>query len=190
MSIFNLSEEYKNSGASFYKKMIMIRGLDIYQASSLFAMEDFFNKNLPKKIDKGHKIPAAYVILRNLRVKEFDNRDFNIDDPADVIGIDGGFINPHFIIKDNGYKRLVGWNGRNSKRYKENLEEFRLNDKTYKIIPKTFIKYLIDPNGGDLILINHFSWDQKTKTKKKSLKDKIYDLIPDGSEIIFEPSFG
>lgn len=187
MPLINLSEEYAEKFNSlFYERIRMAFNLDLYWASSLYAIEEHFKQNPPRKKDSSFSKLSAYIIINCLEIKRCDD-SFEEDDWVSLEGLDRGLLFPFFEIRDGAMGRIACWMGGQSSEYLESQEEFSFNRESYVSIPKMLLQYIHD-NGRGLLAIKSLNLDRKPQTKRKSLKDKILELVPEFSPIL-QPSY-
>ena len=187
MSLVNLSEEYiKNFNPSFYERIRTAFDLDLYWASSLSLIEEHFRQFPPRKKDKWNSQLSAYVVIRGLEIKRMHPDSFEEEDGVSLGRLNDGLCFPLFEIKDNTMKRLACWMAGNSLEYLKAQEEFGFNKERYTLIPEIFLQYRHDYKRGWLA-IKSLDWDRRPQTERKSLKDKILELLPDFSIPTPEP---
>lgn len=180
--IINLTEEYlRNNDPYFYEKIKSRFELDFYFANSLREISDCFKENPPKK-KIFHDNLSAYVLIRDLEVKRIDPDDFEEDDIVSFLLMDKGFTFPVFEIKDQTSKRLAYWMAGNSFDYKISQKEYGFNKENVITIPRTILKYNYNNENGYFI-IKSFKLDRKPSRKKKSLKERILELIPNSPNL-------
>jgi len=179
MSLINLSEEYvRNFRPPLYEKLRIAFDLDLYWASSLSSIEKYFQQTPPRKKDRWSSQPSAYVVIRGLEVKRMHPDSFEEEDGVSLSGLDEGLCLPLFEVQDETIKRLAYWMAGNSSEYLEAQEEFGFNREVYVPIPKMFLQYRHDDSRGWLA-IKSLDWDRRSQTERKTLKDKILELIPE-----------
>lgn len=189
MSLINLSEEYvKNFRPPFYERARMAFDLDLYWASSLSSIEEHFQQAPPRKKDRWSSQPSAYIVMRGLEIKRMHPDSFEEEDGVSLSGLDDGLCFPLFEIQDKTMRRLAYWMAGNSPEYIESQEEFGFNRETYVPIPKIFLQYRHDESRGWLA-IKSLDWDRRPQTERKTLKDRILELIPELPPPIPQPSY-
>ena len=189
MSLINLSKEYiRNCNPPFYERIVMAFDLDIYSASSLSAIEEHFRQSPPRRKDEWSSYPSAYVVIRGLEIKRMHPDSFKEDDGVSLQGLNDGLTFPMFEIRDHTMRRFAQWMAGNSSEYVEAQEEFGFNRESYVSIPKIFLQYRHANKRGWLV-IKSLDWDRRPQTEKKSLKDKILELVPEFSTPIPQPSY-
>lgn len=190
MSLINLSEEYlKNSNPPFYERIRMAFALDLYWASSLSAIEEYFRESPPKRkrSDMWGSQLSAYVVIRGLEIKRMHPDSFEEEDGVSLGGLDDGLCSPLFEIKDRTMKRLAYWMAGNSSEYIKAQKEFGFNRELYVQIPKVFLRYMHDNRRGWLG-ITSLDWDKRPKSKIKSLTDRLLELVSEFPTPIPQPS--
>ena len=187
MPLINLTEEYiKSFNPPFYERIRIAFELDLYWASSLSSIEDHFRQSPPTKKDRWFSAPSAYIALRNLKIKRMFHDSFDEEDGVSLAGLNDGLCFPFFEIKDETTKRLSCWMAGNSSEYQKAQEEFGFNRDAYVTVPKVYLKYLHYDDGSSLIIK---SLDQcgRHEPERKSLKEKILELIPKLPSLIPQP---
>lgn len=180
--MINLTEEYlKNNDRYFYEKIKFHFKLDFYFANSLREISDYFKENPPKK-KIFHDNLSAYILIRDLEVKRMDPDDFEEDDGVSFLLMDKGFCFPIFEIKDQTSKRLAYWMAGSSLDYKISQEEFGFNKENFVKIPRTILKYNYNNQDG-FFIIESFELNRRHSRKKKSLKERILELIPNSPNL-------
>jgi len=165
MTLINLTEKYLSSfNPPPYERIRTVFGLDYYWASSLSAIENF-KENPPKKKSKLNFKPSAYIIIENLEVK---NLSFSL-----------------LEIKDMTMRKIAFWMESdlpilNSLYYLRAKKEFGLNKESYVLVPLVLLQYWQNDEEG-LLAIRLLDKRTKPKKEKKSLKDKILELLPEFS---------
>lgn len=178
-----------------YKKFFTF---DIYWASSLWAIEEGFRHNPPKK--KSLEFKSAWVILDSaelMKVSEIpesenytefysDNLDFltknfqefrkDLNYINRVLGYPEEFLTyPNFLIKDQTTERIACWNAGNYNKYLEIQDEFGINDQTYAKVPRIHFLYQHNNYKG-VLFIKHIKSERPPK-KKKSLQEILDEFI-------------
>lgn len=179
--MINLTEKYlKNINPSFYEKIKSLFYLDLYHANSLREISDYFKENSPKK-KIFHDNLSAYILIRDLEVKRMHPDDFEEDDGVFFL-MDNGFSFPIFEIKDQTSKRLAYWVAGSSLDYKISQGEFGFNKNNFVKIPKTILKYNHNNENGFFFIVD-FKNNRKSMKKKKSLKERILELVPNSPNL-------
>ena len=190
MSVINLSEEYRrNHNPSALERIRMALDLDLYWASSLSAMESHFQKNPPLKLTGLHYQNAAYVVFRDMEMKTISSDDFmdndgasskricfENDDEASLIKMDEGLHFPLLVIQDETRRRLAYWMAGKSEEYLEAKKRYGFDNKRFVSIPKIFVQYNHDNNGG-FLMIKGLSGKDVLQKDRKSIRERIVELM-------------
>ncbi len=187
MTLVNLTEKYLSiCNPSLFERLSLRFDLDLYRASSLFAIEEHFKKNPPKKKDRFFSKPAAMISIDYLEIKRAtDSFDENDGVPLRY-GLNEGMCLPHFEIKDISTTRIASWMAGDAEQYLKDMEKFGFNHDEFVTIPKIYLKYIHDNERGWLILKSLDN--NRRKEKQKSLTEKLLELIPQFPKLTPQPA--
>jgi len=189
MTLINLSEEYiKNVRPPIYKRVKMAWDLDWYWASSLSSIEEHFKQAPPRKRESWSSTLSAYIVIKGLEIKRMHPDSFEEEDGVSLSALDEGLCFPIFEIQDETTRRLAYWMAGNSSEYKKSQKEFGFNKEYYVPIPKMYLQYRHEDSGGWLA-IRSLDWDRRLKKQRKTLKEKVLELLPEFPTPIPQPSY-
>lgn len=182
MTLINLTEEYlRTTQPSLYKRFAIARRLDMYYASSLFAIEEHFREDPPKKRLRRNSYLSASIVIYGVELKRLHPDSFDEEDGVSLQGLDNGHCTPSFELQDETTKRIVRWVGGNSHTYLAAQAEFGFNTERFVEIPRIFLRYEHTGPRGILGLRKLDHDRKKQKVEGSTLADKIRELMPDFS---------
>jgi len=194
----NLSEMLKEQGLlgplerlelSFYP--------DRYWASSLYSFDEEMKTNPPRKslfqiiaISGPRGGSYAAVTIPNLEITRVWPDNFDEDDGPGInqLALDHDW-GPAFILRDSEtkYSKVAIWGGTNYQEYLKMIEEYGINREGFVLVPKTDLFYAHNPKESKGIYnLWGFRKNEENKgstRKKKTLKEKLLDMLPEIPEI-------
>lgn len=152
MVLINLTKRYIDLGrASFVDRARFYFDLDLYEASSLYAIEDGFKSEPPRKMFFGFR--SADIIVRDCYVKRVCPDYFDEDELGAAFELDEALgARPHFYLRDSTTTRMATWFAGKFADLINDLDSFGIDRERFVRVPKIYLRYIDWDNGdkGDL----------------------------------------